>query len=308
MSEPSAAPPSSSPAVIHDLGYQRYIGTRRPQSTRWWVIVRNLLWMSWAGWWRLKVWVIGAFIATVAFGTVLYVSQNEIFQPLVGQAGQVTFADALVPFSYQGMFFPMIAFVVSLTVAASTVARDLSAGAFEFYFSRPVRPLDYVAGKLAGLFVIMWLCIGAGPLALSLFRFGLSVDGGPWLETLGGVGKIAVIGVVASLAFAAIPLGFSALTPSRGQTLAIWGGYYFILSSITTAVGQGTGLTWLGALDLKVAIANLSFGLFDIHFRQQQSPLGLWPSLAGLLGLSAAGLALAYWRVARAERQGLGGG
>ena len=138
---------TSSPAVIHDLGYKRYLGTRRPQSSRWQVVVRNLMRMSWMGWWRLKIWFIGGFIATVAFGAVLYVSQDEVFKGLIGRSGQVTFADALIPYAYLPPFFPFLAFVVSMTVGAGAIARDLSVGAFEFYFSRPVRPIDYLLGS-----------------------------------------------------------------------------------------------------------------------------------------------------------------
>ena len=36
-------------AAIHDLGYKRYVGTRRPQSTRWRVLVKNVVSTSWRG-------------------------------------------------------------------------------------------------------------------------------------------------------------------------------------------------------------------------------------------------------------------
>jgi len=295
-------------AVIHDLGYKRYLGSRRPQSTRWRVIVRNLLRMSWAGWWRWKVWAIGAFIATVSFGAVLYVSQDDIFENIVGRSGQVALADAIIPYAFMPPFFPFLGFVVAMTIAAGAVARDLGAGAFEFYFSRPVRPFDYVLGKVAGLFVVMWLMIGAGPLLLSIFRLALAETGSEAIGAALGAGKIAIIGTLASLAFAAVPLGFSALSMNRKHTLALFAGYYFIAGTIVALIARKAGIPGLAALDLKNAIGGLSLGLFDFGFRDRGPAPGFVSSLIGLIGLSAAGLAVAYWRVARAERSGLGGG
>ena len=49
---------------IHDLGYKRYVGSRRAVSTRWTVIMRHQIATAWAGWWRYKLWLVAAFLVT----------------------------------------------------------------------------------------------------------------------------------------------------------------------------------------------------------------------------------------------------
>ena len=80
---------------IHDLGYQRYLGPRRAQGTRWVVIARQQLGAAWRGWWRYKLWLIASVIATAIAIAVLYLLSNRLFQMLSSAAGKagVSFAD-----------------------------------------------------------------------------------------------------------------------------------------------------------------------------------------------------------------------
>ena len=65
-------------AAIHDLGYQRYVGSRRPQHTRYQVIVRNLVAMSWKGWWRYKLSLASGVMIMVGVGVAMYVTRLEV--------------------------------------------------------------------------------------------------------------------------------------------------------------------------------------------------------------------------------------
>ena len=67
-------------AAIHDLGYQRYVGTRKPQRTRYQVIVRNLVGMSWQGWWRYKMPLAIAASVTIGIG-----NEVDIDRAFVGE-------------------------------------------------------------------------------------------------------------------------------------------------------------------------------------------------------------------------------
>ncbi|MBT8493077.1 MAG: hypothetical protein KJO07_08460, partial [Deltaproteobacteria bacterium] len=129
------------------------------------------------------------------------------------------------------------------------------------------------------------------------------------MKSLVMVGKIGVIGLLAAIGFAAVPLGFSALSTNRKHTLAIWAGYYWIGGGILNLVAVKTDLPWLSALDLKLAIGGLSLSFFDFGFTGRSGGAApMWAALVGLLGLSTLSLAAAYWRVRQAEREGLGGG
>jgi ABC-2 type transport system permease protein len=300
--EGAAATPA---AAIHDLGYRRYLGTRRPQSTRWRVIVRNLLATSWRGWWRMKAWIIGALLTTVGIGVPMYISRQKIFAHLEQRGLPMTWADALLPMSFQ--FYAWFAFVLGATVAAAQVARDLRVGAFEFYFSRPVRPTDYMLGKVAGTTLIMACALAVGPLVLTLFRVGLSRELDEILPALALLPRTALVGLVAAVAFAVVPLAVSTLSTRPRITISIWVVFYFIWSGIVGALAIGLDQPDLAALSLPDALVGFAYGVYDVSPLFQQVP-SAGASAAGLLGIIALALVVLHARVRRAERAGMGGG
>ena len=152
---------------IHDLGYKRYVGTRRSLGTRWTVIMRHQIASAWKGWWRFKVWLICAVMVTVVTSVLLYTLQNNVFRRLSGFGPVTRFIDGILPDSTQ--WFCKVGFIVSLTISSMVVASDVQTGAFTFYFARSVRPRDYVLGKLAGLAVLLALIMLAGPVVLLAF-------------------------------------------------------------------------------------------------------------------------------------------
>ena len=290
-------------AAIHDLGYRGYLGSRRPQSTRWQVIVKNLLRSAWRGWWKTKLWLLPALAIVVGFAVAMYVSRYA-----AARGGlPASWVDEALPMSFG--LFPWPAFIVSMTVVATIVSDDLRAGAFEFYFSRPVRPGDYVAGKLAGASLIMAIFLLAGPLLLSLFRLGLCRDLDEVLSALIVVPKTLLVGTVASVAMAALALAFSTLSSEPRYTLAGWAAFFVLGGGTAAALSQILERPAIAAISPKSAIAGLASGVFGAQLPNPWSTQPpLWAcalSLAGYLGVS---LALISWRIRGAQRRGLGGG
>ena len=293
-------------AAIHDLGYKRYVGTRRPQSTRWRVIVKNVTATSWRGKWRMKVWMIQAVLITVGVGIPMYFSRHEIVRELARKGMPMTWADALVPMSFS--WFAWLAFILGITIASAQVARDLRASAFEFYFSRPVRPIDYVAGKVGGVTVIMLLALAAGPLLLSLFRVILSDDLDEVWTTLALVPRTALIGLLGALAYAVVPLALSAVAPRPRITIALWVGFYVIIGGFALGLAMKLHMPGLGAINLPLAVSGLAYGFYGVE-QLGNSPLpGVAASLVALLGYATIGVIALHWRMRQAERSGLGGG
>lgn len=299
------AEPDGPAAAIFDLGYKRYVGTRRPQSSRWRVIVLNLLATSWRGWWRMKIWIIGAILTTVGIGVPMYISRDRIFEQMVSRGTAINWADALVPMAFQ--FFQWFAFVLGATIAATQVARDTRAGAFEFYFSRPVRPIDYVLGKLAGTTLIMAMAVAAGPILLALFRVGLSHDFDEVIASLDVVPRAGLVGILAALAYASVALAMSTLSSRSRITVAVWVVFYFMIGGIFEGIAYGTGIGDLAVLNMPKAVVGLAYGVFDVTIRFQPLP-SPEASAAALIAYSVAGIWFLHHRVARAQRAGLGGG
>jgi ABC-2 type transport system permease protein len=294
-------------AAIHDLGYKSYVGTRRPQRTRYRVIVKNLMSHAWRGWWRMKIWVGSAAIATVVVGALMYLSKDEIFKALERQGLRLNFADALLPMSFT--WYTKIGFILTLTVGAVVVANDLRAGAFEFYFSRPVRPVDYVLGKIGGLFLMMATVLLIGPLLLALFRIGISDTTDELVANLVLVPKTLLVGTVATLAYAVAPLAFSAISARSRHTMAAWAAFYLVAGTIAAAIAHGTDQPDLGAFDIPTAVTGFAFAIFDVSFFGSDRMQPSIEACAAVLALyGAAGVGLVFWRVRRAQRAGMGGG
>lgn len=294
-------------AAIHDLGYKRYLGTRRPQSSRWRVLVKNSVSTAWRGWWRMKIWVIGCIVTTGIFGVLIYVSRDRRMEELVRRGLSMSWSDVLVPMSLR--VFPWMAFILAATTAAGAVARDMRAGAFEFYFSRPVRPIDYLLGKAVGFTLVLATALAAGPLVLSLFRVGLSRDLDEVLPALALVPRMLLIGAVGSVAHALVALAFSSLSPRPLVTTSIWVAFYLLFAGLAEGLARALDVPDLSALSLPRAVEGFAFGLYQIKVPGLNH---ITPSLAAsyisLLGYSLAGLAVLHLRIRQAERAGMGGG
>ena len=290
---------------IHDLGYKRYAGSRRSMGTRWTVIMRHQIATAWKGWWRFKPWLIAGLIATAVSGGILYFLSGNLFRMIGGFSGQVIkFADGILPISMA--WYAPIGFLVSLTVSATVVAGDVQSGALTFYFARSVRPRDYVIGKLAGLGVLLSLIMLAGPLVLAGVRLGLSDDRHQLFELLPVAYKALAIGVLGTLIYAAVPLGFSALVPNRRYAMALWAAYYILLGSMAQGIGRLTSPT-VAALDLASSLKSVSLSLFDVHRSGRDLSIPTSAALLSILGHAAIAIGLVVWRVRNAQQTGVGG-
>jgi hypothetical protein len=305
VSEPAAS--GAATGTIHDLGYKRYFGTRRPQSTRWRVIVRNQIGTAWKTWWRFKMALGFAVIAMIVFGAIMYVRR---FVPGTGGGFMVAKGESM----YDGLlamstrWFCYAGFLVGLTVGAGTIAADSQVGAFTFYFSRPVRPIDYVLGKLGGLFVLQLIVIALPLTLLAAFRCGMANDTDDLLQTLPVLGKAIATGVIGAFAYAAVPLGMSALVARRRNAIALWATFYTIVCNIFFGIGIA-GHPAIGQLDLQSAVTSTGSGLLGVHINpifMRTGPLG-W-SLVWLAMYSAGGVAIAWWSVSKRATAGVGSG
>ena len=306
----AAQSPPTSRATVHDLGYRRYIGTRQPQRTRWRAIVRNTMRMAWQGMWTAKAWIFGAItvVFAVGFGMTLAL---EAFQRAEAagiaqriQAGRTLQLALDTALARAFHFLPWLAFILTMTALVRTVARDLGAGAFEFYFSRPVRAIDYVGGKLGGALVMLGAQLMLAPLLLVIFRVAVDWDniGTTWIL----IPQVLVVGILATLVFATVPLAISALVIKPRNGLIVWALIYVLGGLMAMAASKATGIKALLAFDLFGLILGATYGFFgkaEFAFRQVPS-LGF--SLVCLSGYIALAIGVLYVRVRSIEGAGIG--
>lgn len=301
MSEPTL------PAgTIHDLGYKRYAGTRQSTGTRWRVIMRHQIASSWQSWWRYK-WLLGlAVIVTMVTGGMMFMLQDrEVngIRLLQGMAARMM--DDALPRAIA--WYSRIAFLVGLTIGARVVASDRQSGAFTFYFARSVRLRDYVIGKAMGMFMLVGLVMIAGPLLLAITRLALCESLDQLIAMLPILPKALAVGLLGTLAFAAVPLAFSALIRSPRLAMALWVTFYLIggviVYKLSAVLKNG-----VGALDLDTALDAVAFDLFDMTITKGRAKrVELGPALASLLIHASVALSIVVWQVRRAHGRGIGG-
>ncbi len=299
-------------AAVHDLGYKRYEGVRRPQSTRYRVLAWNQLETAWRGWWRMKSWMITGAMIVVGFGIAIYaftfLTKNRIVQGMFGAGGApLRMTDFLLPESVRWSTF--IAFILGLTIVASIVADDLKGGAFEFYFSRPIRPRDYVLGRFLGAVLVVGTIAFGVPVLLALVRIGLSGSTGELVASLPMLPKAIAVGAYTTILFTTIPFALSALGSRRRYTIAAWAVFYVVLSNVAMGIARNTGVLEIGAISPFGQVMAFTYELFDVEpirkFRIQP-PIGA--AIAASVTYLIVGLGVVYWRVRRAEKSGMGGG
>ncbi len=307
MTEPRHRPVPAGPAptgTIHDLGYKRYAGSRRASGTRWGVIARHQIAHAWKTWWRFKA-AVGLAVITLCItgGMMVFGSERKSSlgwaQGVVMQLIDTALAESIIWFCRAG-------FLVSLTIGATVVASDVQSGAFTFYFARSVRPRDYVIGKLVGLCTLVWFIVGAGPLIIAGLRIGVSDSADEAIALLPILPKALAIGAIATLAYAAIPLGFSALFANRRQALAVWAAYYLIFGGMVFVLGHVASPA-IAALDLPRAVQAVAYHMFEIQFRGGDAAIPLDAALGSLGGHIALAIGIVSYQVSRAQQTGVGG-
>jgi ABC-2 type transport system permease protein len=309
VSEPAASAAASGPlpaGTIHDLGYKRYAGARQSTSTRWLVIARNQVASAWKTWWRFKSAVGLAVIVTFVAAGVMFLLQDRAVKGVFLPNGiAATLTDGALPRSIT--WYCRAAFLLSLTIGSSVIARDIQSGAFTFYFARSVRPRDYVLGKLAGMFAVTAVIMLAGPLVLAVARLALSESTDHLFTLLPIIPKALALGLLGTLAYAAVPLGFSALIRNPRHAMALWAAYYLIIGGMVFVLSR-VMRNGVGALDITMALEALTYDLFDmVQTSGRSKRIDPSMALASLLAHAAAAIALVAYKVRRAHAEGIGG-
>ncbi len=293
--------------TIYDLGYKRYVGTRRSAATRWLVIMRHQIAMGWKKWWRYKVALALAVITMFIAGGIIYFLGSELLRGFGANATGVvvTIADSVLPLSIR--FFCMAAFVLTLTLGATIVATDAQTGAFTFYYVRSIQPRDYVLGKLAGFGTLVATIMLVPPLLLACFRLGMSDSVDQLVANLDIIPKTLVVGLLGTLAYTAVPLALSSLVAKRRYALALWAAYYVIVGNMAFGISHVTSPS-LAALDIPSAMLTVSFELFDLNpLLRGFGKMTLEVAVIGLLVQSGLAIALLWYQVSRDQRTGVGG-
>lgn len=297
------------PAAERRRGYGRWTGVRSAQAWRWWVIARGNMAVAFANKW-MKGLLVGSLVPGIMIAGIAYLVTPLSAAMLQGMMGvQLVFA-----------------FLVATLAGARLVSEDRRQGAFLAHFSRPVRPVDYVAGKYVALLLPL-LLVTAGGAMLPVFSEGV-LDGetaveraaresGQPLELALGVDPLtrpmdasdgfwAVIGwsIAVSATTSGIVLGVSALVTRARLAGVIWFGIVAFGSAAQGILQGALRKDWPALLSWTDNLSDVGARLLGLRSNSQ---LGLeleYSAAARILVLATAaavGIGVVFFQMRRAE-------
>lgn len=297
--------------AIYTLGYERYQGPRRELGTRFWIIARNVMRQAWKSRWGVKLPLGVAAMIVVGASVAMWVFRHEVVDMARAVADQrqlpiaVPGPEVALYMSVAG--FSFLAFVLTTSVACRAIADDLRMGSFQFYFSRPLRVSDYVAGKLAGVLGIVGLPMLGGPVVLALVRLLLARDAADAWANIDVLPRAMAVGVVGTLSYAIVGLALGALVRRRVWAQAGFAIYYLVLGNLIEVTAMQTGHAWLALASIEASLTSLGVALLGAPVPPNTLLPPAWAAgvfTAALVGLGAWIIA---WRIRHAETAALGG-
>ena len=281
--------------AILDRGYTPYAGAYTEQASRWKVIASRTLRMSARQWWAILL-----LIATV--GPLLVAG---IRMWIYSKIGAVAPPGADIPSPDSMVMLPggtmTLAFLIALFAGAGQVADDTRAGAFQFYFARPVTRDQYLVGKVVPVLALTLFIALAPALLLSLLRLALLPTATEALKKLPLVGATLVTGTIEALVLAVPAVAISSL--SRKRSL-VQGGYavLYLLPWIMGGIfAKVTRSAWPDLFSVPHHIENIARFLYRQPWGPEDRALPVWISAAFVALLVAGSLALLRKRLSAVE-------
>jgi ABC-2 type transport system permease protein len=274
---------------IHDQGYHRYRGERDRSGAAWQVIAlaglrtvlakRKFLGLLLVAWGPFLVRAVQVYIAANFQQASFLQPKGETFREFLDQ---------------QGIFV----FFVTIYVGAGLIAADRRANALQLYLSKPLTRWEYVAGKLAILFVFLTLVTFVPAMTLLLVQIGFAGSFTFIRQNLYLVPAITLFSLVQVLLASCTILALSSLSNSSRFVGIMYAGLIFFTGALFNAVRGITGKTWLAWLSPTDALEQLG----DVMFRlPPRFDLPVWAAALVVAGLVGGSLVVLERRVRAVE-------
>jgi ABC-2 type transport system permease protein len=239
---------------IIDQGYQHWSGEFTGQGWRWLAITRRGLKTALQGRWVriaiLVAWLPALILAFVLCMWGLVERQSELVESLkpflTGLLGRPVVAGPreyrvdiwTLCFHYFLTWELGFSMLLVLLAGPNLVSQDLRYNALPLYFSRPLRRLDYFAGKLGVIAALIGLIV-IGPILVA-YTLGLlfSLDITIVRDTLPILIGSIVYGLVIAISAGLMMLAMSSLTRNSRYVALLWLGLWIITGTVSFVLIQ----------------------------------------------------------------------
>jgi len=253
---------------IHDQGYRRYLGARDAIGRSWRVMTRAgvmsvvskrvFLGMMLFAWAPFVVRVVQFYFATTLAQASFLAPSGETFREFLDQQG-------------------IWVFFVTIYVGAGLIANDRRANALQLYLSKPMTSAEYIAGKLAILFLFL-VAVTFLPAMLLLITQALLAGNLTFTRNnLYLVPAITLYSLAQVLLAATTMLALSSLSKSSRFVAVMYAGLFFFTTALFQTLRGITGRSTFAWLSPGASLQQLGDVIFRLEPRYQLSP-----AIAGL--------------------------
>ena len=240
---------------IHDQGYRRYIGSRADVGRSWQVITRagirtvlakrSFIGLMLLAWSPFVVRAVQVYIAANFSQASFLAPKAETFREFLGQ---------------QGIFV----FFVTIYVGAGLIANDRRANALQVYLSKPLTRAEYVAGKLAILFLFLTSVTWLPAITLLIIQIMFAGSFTFVRENIFLLPAITLFSLLQVLVASTTMLALSSMSKSARFVGVMYAGLIFFTSALFNALRGITGrssFAWISPTETLEQIGNIIFRL-----------------------------------------------
>ncbi|PID38546.1 MAG: hypothetical protein CSA65_07095 [Proteobacteria bacterium] len=281
--------------AIRDLGYKKYEGTRLPPRKRYSVLTSRTLSLAWASG-LVKATLIVGLLPLLVCAAIMYL-KLRMQMMLAARGAPIKIEDAAAWIYYGGYWCQLwFAFAMGLLVAAPAISEDVSTGAFQFYFSRPIDRGHYATAKLVTAALLVLILIAVPTLLLSALRIGMEKENVvAQLPLL--LKSLAYIGI-ATTVLVLPPLALSALSRKSGYAQGGWAAIFFLPWVLGEGMAAAADVPHMALISLPTClrlVAQRLYGLTPSYDLPWYLPAGV------LAALVIASIAIIDRRLAKVE-------
>jgi|GEM_PF-4040877 ABC-type transport system involved in multi-copper enzyme maturation permease subunit len=243
--------------AIHERVYQRMSAPPQAPASRPWAIIARVVGRHVMRSWKTRLVMFASLAPGLMFGLGIYfATRNE--ESLLSMARQFALTNivsledvtaevwrrvaANVLYVLEGHVQLWFGLILTPMLGATLIAEDLRTQAHEVYMARPLRPRDYVLGKMAVIGTRL-LFILAGP-PLLVLAIGNALIPSSFLPCLHFYPLTVVFAGIVAVSNAAVMVGVSALTRSARYATAIWFLVYFVTWVVSAILTETTSNRW----------------------------------------------------------------
>jgi len=247
---------------IHDQGYRRYLGSRGAIGKSWQVITRagirtvlskrSFIALMLLAWSPFVVRAVQVYVASNFQQASFLAPKAETFREFLGQ---------------QGLFV----FFVTIYIGAGLIANDRRANALQVYLSKPLTRAEYVAGKLAILFLFLVSVTWLPAIMLLLVQIMFAGSLGFLRQNIFLIPAITLFSLLQVLVASMTMLALSSMSKSSRFVGVMYAGLIFFTAAMFQALRGITGrssFAWLSPTDTLEQLGNYIFRLdpvYDLH-------------------------------------------